>query len=777
MSGATIKPEIYATIKLTKGEVNLKPEIYATIIIAPKFERVHADTCRVIKKSVSTNSDTLRQIGKFENATVDTCKNIVRSERIIGDTKRKVVKFELTQADTFRVLFIPAGTYFKPFIWATIKATPHHSLARADTIRQLAIRDKSPADTIKRCGVLQARSVDTHKIIGNKQITSADTVVAIALCENTVADTLIQKLVLKKILVDTLRQIVYFKSITADTLIQIVDRATADTCRKIIRVEKSVADTIIRVPHILKYVIENHLVLNQSLLRTSPPSLVNSFKDYGIASFSVSLNERTLSDNFQLETTRQMDINEAVSGQLLDYPFSFLVEETSQQDLLQSVKGMYDVDKLLYSHIFFSENTSKNTVDYNEEISVTAAGYIQQIARYLGLNSNVKIEDFTPYHDFTGSNITYSDLLNTIFGWTSQLPQRQINVFIRGETLHCIQRGLEEKTFDITDLPHSRPKIDRQLIRSMWNNPFAKNDTRADNSEPFTGTISYSSPETTLEIRYQNGLLISENCIQQDGHKYTSGGLKSTSISQKNYSYISVQGSDNYYLSTQTISNESTKYDGEDQTATVETIETEYHYKPVGNDNSGEIYLFEEIETTHKVEYELSNGVRETVDSSESVRKTFHLPVGNGWYVQNVFIDGDFQGSNLSQGKPGNSVSLYTIQRANRSFGSSKNEDNSYEAQRNRLSSIVDTSFPVVELSLLGTLTDALLWLNRKIQEEISVDLISKIDNGVPAINHIVDFTERILLDGNEYYLVSNSIELTPRKFIQRLTLVRWYAQ
>ncbi len=52
-------------------------------------------------------------------------------------------------------------------------------------------------------------------------------------------------------------------------------------------------------------------------------------------------------------------------------------------------------------------------------------------------------------------------------------------------------------------------------------------------------------------------------------------------------------------------------------------------------------------------------------------------------------------------------------------------------------------------------------------------DLISPIRAGVPEI--VVDFTERIRFNGNEYFLVSNNISFTPRKLIQKLQLVRWY--
>ena len=775
--GAVISPKIFATLKLTKGEIDINPLIFATIVIAPHLETARADTRRIVTKNEKISADTLRQIGKADFISGDTKKIIACSEKIFGDTRRFISYSEKIVADTLRVLYIPAGAYFMPYIWASVQLAEHQELTRADTLRRLAVENSSRADTLKQCGIPDSACADTLKILGINQSAHADTLIKSAVKENAIADSLLRFGILESVHADTLRVIVKSDSVHADTLRRLVERAIADTCRNIIRVEKAFADTVKRRPLILKYVIENNPVTFRSLkkspmLRNAPVSIVNSFKDFGITSISASLNERTLSDKLTIETASDIavDINDLILFQLLDYEYKILVEEIIQRDGLRTINGMYDVDELFYSQVF----CSGITLGDNDKVLVTASGYISQIANYFGLTPNIKIQNFTPYHDFTDSNITYSDLLNTVFGWTSQLPQRQINVFIRGDILYCIQHGMEESTFDISDLPHSRPIVDKKLLRSVWNNP-AADDDNDDEGTPYSGVISYSNPETTLSIRYENGFLISENSRQQNGH------AKSISTSNKNYSYMKFYGEN--YLSQQTVTNNAENY--EEETKTTETITTDYFYKQLyGNndntksDNKAEIYLFEENETTNRKEYINENGFWKLDKSSTGIRKTFHLPVGNGWYVQNVFIGGVFQGSNLSQGKPGNSVSPYTVQQANKGFGRrSKKNPETYEDQRQKLSPIVDTSFPVRELGMLSELTADLLWLNRKIQEEVTVDLIAKFDNGVPSINHVVDFTERVTLDGNEYFLVSNQISFTPRKFIQQLKLIRWYAQ
>ena len=86
-----------------------------------------------------------------------------------------------------------------------------------------------------------------------------------------------------------------------------------------------------------------------------------------------------------------------------------------------------------------------------------------------------------------------------------------------------------------------------------------------------------------------------------------------------------------------------------------------------------------------------------------------------------------------------------------------------------------DTEFPVKNEDYLAVLTTELEWLNRKTQEEISMDIVSPVVGGVPEIQHIVDFTEKVVFEGSTYYLVQNQIDFSPGEFRQRLQLVRWY--
>ena len=508
---------------------------------------------------------------------------------------------------------------------------------------------------------------------------------------------------------DTLRDIRIVKKITVtgDTERRIGRCGTVlvDTKRGLVKQSRILADTRIEIPHTLTYA---------------------EFRERGIRSFSVTLGELALSDTIQLETVHPLSIGDSVQGRVLDYAFRFLVEETSQRGIVQSVKGMYSRDSLLYTAIHI----------YVERAKVSR--YASEIAAALGLKLHRLTDDFTPSQNFEGSGMTYHDFISALFGWTAKLPQRQVNVFIRGDTLHIIQRGMEESVVDITDWPHAQPTIERKLVRSIWHSANNNHETGAHNEEdtvpvPFTGTISFKEISRT----YSNGFLVRET--NENGYS--------------TYTY------DGEYLAEKRTHN----VDGS-------TSRTDYAYASTGRD----VYLFKEWERTTEAvndgkkhtEYEWEDWSRE----KGTERITYHAPLGYGWYATTVYVDGVLEGSSLSQGKPGGKASQFTVEQSNLSLGASYASDDALP-----YSSLIDTEFPVVGTDYLRALTREIEWLNRKTQETVTVEIRARIQNGVPDIDHIVDFTERIRFEGYEYFLQSNTVELTPRLLRQTIKMVRWF--
>ena len=508
---------------------------------------------------------------------------------------------------------------------------------------------------------------------------------------------------------DTLRDIRIVKKITVtgDTERRIGRCGTVlvDTKRTLVKQSRILADTKIEIPHTLTYA---------------------EFKERGIRSFSVTFGELTLSDTVQLETVHPLSIGDSVQGRVLDYAFRFLVEETSQRGIVQSVKGTYSKDTLLYTPIHI----------YVERAKVSR--YAAKIAAALGLKLHRLTDDFTPSQNFEGSGMTYHDFISAIFGWTAKLPQRQINVFIRGDTLHIIQRGMEESVIDITHWPHAQPTIERKLVRSVWHSANNNHESGAHNEEdtapvPFTGTISFKEISRT----YSNGFLVRET--NENGYS--------------TYSY------DGEYLAEKRTHN----VDGS-------TSRTDYTYASTGRD----VYLFKEWERTTEA---VGDGKKHTEYDWEdwsnekgTERITYHAPLGYGWYATTVYVDGVLEGSSLSQGKPGGKASQFTVEQSNLSLGAHYASDNTLP-----YSSLIDTEFPVVGTDYLRALTREIEWLNRKTQETITVEIRARIRSGVPDIDHIVDFTERIRFEGHEYFLQLNTVELTPRLLRQTIKMVRWY--
>ena len=542
---------------------------------------------------------------------------------------------------------------------------------------------------------------------------------------------------------ETCRELYAVQVVTVNALIQtaVIGEASVAFQRTIYKMAVFPADTARRIPYIL---------------RPSPDNPLAPYTAAGIQSISVTLSERTLSDTFQMATVKPMNIEDSVKGSLLDYSYSFLVEETSQQQLVQTVKGMYGVDALLYTPFCFPP-VKWEPIDLPEDnpaaiaAILTAGGecsrYVARIAEVLGLKLSVSYEDYQMAQDYSDSGMTYRDLVSALFGWTARLPQRQINVFIRGDTLYVIQRGMEKSVLDITDWPHTRPQIDRKMLRSLWNKSTdddydprrsAQSD-REDSQVPFSGVIGVGK----VHLRYAGGYLVYE----------TNNG------DETEYRY------DGEYL----VSKFCRRMDGT-------TIKTDYEYHRTAKD----VYLMLETEVTH-TEKKKTTGtandyetITEVVEENKTTtRTTYHAPIGGGWYLTSVYVDKKFQGSSLSQGPPGGKASQYMVDAMNRHLSNSLGTP--FEPVPLKGTSLIDTSFPVRGYEFLRELTKAIEWLNRKTQEDVSLEIVANVKNGVPDITHVVDFTERVKLDGKEYFLVSNNVELTPRSLKQKLNLVRWY--
>ena len=666
---ASLKPQIFISW-IPYGKENLRPQIWVTIIPAPKHrETVHVDTKRRLAETAEARADSQRQVCSTNCIMADTKRTVTSSAIDWTGAKllRRVAKRNTASAATRRCV---GGIYVCIRCDTYRTLSPNYCIVRGATGREVVKRETVRGDTKRTPGIRNRILVRTQRELGRGNIAKA---------------------ALRRTVVTRVR--VRF-------------------------------DTLIRVPHVLEYVKQPRSRRNKRAVA----QIADNFRAHGIRSFAVTLGEMTLSDTFQMETAQPLAIGDAVRGQLLDYRFSFLVEETLQRDLLQTVKGTYSKDATLYSaiHIFVKE--------------AQVSGYAQSIAAALGLQLHWACDDFTPSQNFEDSGMTYQDFISALFGWTAKLPQRQVNVFIREDMLHIVQRGREASVLDITDWPHSRPTVERRLVRSLWHsghdsatagNAYNEEDTEP---VPFTGTISWEEMSRT----YHNGFLTSET-NEKGMTRYTYHG--------------------EYLTSKQTHNKDGS------------TSRTEYTYAETERD----VYLVKEWERTTEP---INDGKKHTEydwtdwnNERGTERITYHAPLGYGWYATTVYVDGNLEGSTLSQGKPGGKASRFTVEQSNLSLGSSYSRDE----EDAPFTSLIDTEFPVKGEAYLKELTQAILWLNRKTQETVTLEVFANIQDGVPDVGHIVDFTERIKFEGQEYFLQSNAVELTPRSLKQTIKMTRWY--
>lgn len=179
------------------------------------------------------------------------------------------------------------------------------------------------------------------------------------------------------------------------------------------------------------------------------------------------------------------------------------------------------------------------------------------------------------------------------------------------------------------------------------------------------------------------------------------------------------------------------------------TTTTSYEYGQSYANNKK--YLTKETEVTTKEGKVLSERITE------------HIPLLNGQMETRTYVDGELEGSTVSKGSSNDIPSDFIVKQETVTLVEPTEESQTLPAH-----SLVDTSFPINNSSMLTAVTNAIKWLNRKTKEMVTMDIYD--------YDHIIDFNDRVLFNGNTYFVESNVAQKTPRiNNQQSLTLVRWY--
>lgn len=606
----------------------------------------------------------------------------------------------------------------------TVRRRSRTETCVSDTARRKAAVNSIVLDTLRRTGVLTILTSDLTRILHASGVTNADTLREITLDVVDVVN------------IDTLRRVCLRFGFSADVersiavqvmpvfdavrMAAITAGVLADTARKTSALLAASADTARAI------MTGQALLVNMDTLRRVAASvgintdvlrkLQGALSD--ITSLSLTISAKSLSDTFAVECfDPAAAVGYRIGGSIKDFVYSFVVDELSATGERKSITGAYDIDDLL-----------NKDVAYKVSKPVTAQKVISAIAAALGKTAVIAIDDFYPadlsfaysYTDATAYNQgTAREVISRLFGWTDRVPQRLVNVYLRGDKLHVLQRGKEAGAVAVQR--YGVPTITQKRIRTLLSSTDTDGQTIIGT---LTGGSDYSTSQTyytgtkqygDASVTYVNGLVVSE----------VQGGRTTT------YTY-SASSPPARLIKKQTVS-------------TAEKVITNYYY--TGDD------LVREEESI----YSINDGQ----EKLETVKITRYVPLGQGHWGVSVEVDGKIASTSVIRGNPGGLASPFAIE--------TYSADTTVRAPKTRTLRgryIGDVYIPMLDDATLDAVAAAIEWLDGRIEERVTVDVYD---------DHIFDLDKRVVFAGAEYYLERNVITQTPRRFVQRLELVRWY--
>lgn len=435
-------------------------------------------------------------------------------------------------------------------------------------------------------------------------------------------------------------------------------------------------------------------------------------------SLNMTIASKTLTDRFTLQTYDTAEIDQVFTGTIKDFNYSFIASEISTNNGLNSVTGIYDIDDILNKGV---HNLFVPAISASE---IRAINSMQAIAGLLGKTLNINITDFKPA-DFP-TTPTAKELISALFGWTDKIPQRLVNVYIRGNVINVIERGKETETVEV--LKYANVTVNRKKIRTLQDPTDVTGATVTSaiagespqrNAPDGTNYINGTFANGDTSITYTNGLVTSES------HS-VSGATETTT-----YEYTSSMPP--AFLSSKTT------------TTATGHVSVNYYYS---NEK-----LVKEVETTY------------TGTTLDLTRITRHYPIGQGMWGTSIEEDGVTTYGAISQGAPGGKASAYSIDEE------STNETYTTIIQPpiyylpGKLYSKYLGSWPVTDQATMQLIANDIIWLDKKTEVKVTMDCYD---------SHIYDLSKKILWQGNTYYLESNNITVDADKTVQKLELIRW---
>jgi hypothetical protein len=444
----------------------------------------------------------------------------------------------------------------------------------------------------------------------------------------------------------------------------------------------------------------------------------------------IDLKSQTLGDSFSIECANKIAIDRPFGGTLFGWPWGFTIKSLSirPQSRKWNHSGNYDVSEILTQYINFDRSAR------------LASAVLESLAAQLGKT----LVNLTDDHGVKrqSEQTTVMQVLSSLYGWTAQAPSIMTNVFIRGKTMYAVQRGKETSSYSPVKyniIDASETKLDTLMSVGLWSPQIIGDSTGeyTDGVKEFNG----------VSIEYDNGYVVrsvdgngtittyswsSDDPDDPDVQKYIVQKTVSTDTFPEvtTYSYATWRGEKYLAVEQTTISGIYTMTVG---SATYYFPELVFYQKTINHAPIGSgFYASWGAETTNVYEFSvLGSTPVHTLSSSTSKGIA----------------------STISEGRPGGPVTPRELSA----------EDTTPYIDVDYIP-IAPSHIPVTDTATLTRYYDALKDLDEKIEHRMTIDCYDQ---------HIIDFTETVLIDSKTWYLDSNTI-IVSTTTKQTASLVRW---
>jgi hypothetical protein len=475
---------------------------------------------------------------------------------------------------------------------------------------------------------------------------------------------------------------------------------------------------------------------------------------------AISIQENTINDNISMDLMfGSMLPKDRISGNILDYYYDFMVKTTSITDkklsitsttawkiLTHSLVRYPDFDKngkiVIYrdtspsephivtgggnigGHTTLNYGVSGGVDDSKREPTAKASVHFKYLANILGLEPVIMFDDFTPSNGCANQSATCIDLISNFFSWSKEIPWHQINVFIRNKKIYALQRGHEINIVDITDIPHTRPVIQQEPI------------------------MIYKT--MAILLNKDVGYDVNIDFDFEDGDNDDNGNLL----------YFETGSADNEII--YDIYNRPAMQIINNADGSQEVIKFDYNTNARQINENHTVLKNGKKNDSYNV-YHTDLGHRHAITSKSDISGVIENAIAN---TNNVTGLNNISHSIIITPSVGEHHSWYLYQ-LNDTYG---NSNTYYSSEEN------DTlPFSIEDSSLNNKYFKEISeYCNQRIKETVTLDLITSVNNGISEYKHIIDFRDKIILAGCEYYLVSNNVSISPKELKQSLVLVRW---